>query len=139
IDAELATSSETQAVGHSPVITVTRPIRVGHQRRVMVTESFTVDSLLRHPRRAIVMLNGTPTTGDLYNVPIDGYRGRELLARRGFFAITLDFEGTGDSTYPADGFSLTFDALTDAMREVVDHIRTTRQVARVDVLGEAEG
>jgi pimeloyl-ACP methyl ester carboxylesterase len=142
VDTTPETSSEEQAAlsfAHDPVITRTHSIRVGTHGRVVARESFTIKSLLRWPHRAIVLLNGTPTTGDLYNIPIDGYRGRELLARRGFFAFTLDFEGSGESTFPEDGFSLTFDAHTAAMREVVDYIRSHRAVPRVDVLGEAEG
>ena len=136
------TSSVNQAAlsfPHGPVITRTHTIRVGDHGRVVARESFTIESLLRWPRRAIVLLNGTPTSGELYNIPIDGYRGREILARHGFFAFTLDFEGSGESTFPEDGFSLTFDAHTDAMRDVVDYIRAARFVPRVDVLGEAEG
>lgn len=124
---------------HGPVITRTHSIRIGRHGRVVARETFTVESLLRWPRRAILFLNGTPTTGDMFDIPIDGYRGRELLARRGFFAFTVDFEGSGDSTFPEDGFALTFDAHTAAMREVVDYIRSRRFVSRVDVLGEAEG
>lgn len=141
-DATAETSSVEQAAlsfPQGPVITRTHSIRVGANGRVVARESFTVESLLRWPRRAILLLNGTPTTGELFNIPIDGYRGRELLARRGFFAFTIDFEGSGESTFPEDGFSLTFDAHTAAMREVIDYIRTRRLVPRVDVLGEAEG
>lgn len=137
---ELSSVEESAlAFAPNPVFTLTHSIRVGERGRVVVRESFTIKSLLRWPHRAIVFLNGTPTTGELYNIPIDGYRGRELLARRGFFAFTLDFEGSGESTYPEDGFALTFDAHTAAMREVVDYIRWHRLVPRVDVLGEAEG
>ena len=141
VDGLPETSNEEAALSfpHGPVITRTHTIRLGKHRRVVARESFTVDSLLRWPRRAILFLNGTPTTGELFNIPIDGYRGREMLARRGFFAFTIDFEGSGESTYPEDGFSLTFDVHTDAMRQVVDYIRLVRLVPRVDVLGEAEG
>ena len=121
------------------VITLTHRIKVGNDRQVAVRESFTLQSWQRSPRRAILFLNGTPTTGDFYNIPIDGYQGRELLAQRGFFAFTADFEGSGDSTSPEDGFSLTFDAQAESMRQVVDYIRTTRSVPLVDLLGEAEG
>jgi len=121
------------------VLTLTHRFRIANDRRVAVRESFTVASWQRSPRRAILLLNGTPTTGDFYNIPIDGYRGRELLAQRGFFAYTVDFEGSGASTFPNDGFSLTFDVQTDSMRQVVDAIRRMRHVPVVDLLGEAEG
>jgi len=121
------------------LVTVEHSVQVADGRRVHVTESFTPSSWQRSPRRAVLLLSGTPTTGEFYNIDVDGYRGRELLAEQGFFAVTADFEGSGESTFPEDGFSLTFDALTDSMREVVDHVRRTRNVDRVDVLGEAEG
>jgi pimeloyl-ACP methyl ester carboxylesterase len=121
------------------VLTLTHRFRIANDRRGAVRESFTVASWQRSPRRAILLLNGTPTTGDFYNIPVDGYRGRELLAQRGFFAYTVDFEGSGASTFPNDGFSLTFDVQTDSMRQVVDAIRRMRHVPVVDLLGEAEG
>ncbi|MGA9526049.1 MAG: alpha/beta hydrolase [Myxococcaceae bacterium] len=132
-------SEMPQELTTEKVVTLTHSIRVGHHRRVVVRESFTRSSFQRSPRRAIVFLNGTPTTGDFFNIPVDGYRGRERLAERGFFAYTLDFEGSGASTYPEDAFGLTFDALTASTRAVVEHIRRSRSVSRVDLLGEAEG
>jgi pimeloyl-ACP methyl ester carboxylesterase len=136
---EPASLESAGAAEHLPVVTVDHEVHVTGGGRVFVRESFSPSSWKRSPRRAILLLSGSPTTGEFYNIPVDGYRGRELLAEQGFFAVTADFEGSGASTFPEDGFSLTFDALTDSMREVVDFIRTTRNVDRVDVLGEAEG
>ena len=137
--AQDAATSAAAGLAPDQVVTLTYKVPIGHDRLVAVRESFTLKSLQRSPRRAILFLNGTPTTGDFYNIPVDGYRGRELLAQRGFFAFTVDFEGSGESTFPVDGFSLTFDAQTDSMRRVVDYIRITHGVPRVDLLGEAEG
>jgi pimeloyl-ACP methyl ester carboxylesterase len=138
------TTARSQAIEESPdgiegVITITHPVVIGPQRRVMVRESFSLAALQRSPRRAVLFIQGTPTTGDFYNMPIDGYRGRERMAAEGYFAYTIDLEGSGASTYPEDGLSLTFDVQTESMRAVVDFIRTARQVPLVDLYGEGEG
>ncbi len=144
VDSLEDTSTTAQSIEHDGsaaehVITIRHPVVIGPDRRVMIRESFTLASLQRQPRRAILFLDGTPTTGDLYNMPIDGYRGRERMAAQGFFAYTVDLEGSGASTYPEDGFSLTYDVQTESMQKVVDFIRTLRNVPLVDVYGEAEG
>src|SRR4030095_15577351 len=52
------------------VITLTHSVAIGGDRRVAVRESFTLQSWLRSPRRAILFLNGTPTTGGFFNISI---------------------------------------------------------------------
>lgn len=131
--------SMSGGLAHGAVKTLTYSIRVGPHRHVVVRESFTHASLRRTPRRAVMFLTGTPTTGDFANIPVDGYRGREQMAERGFFTYTLDFEGSGASTHPADGFALTFDALTESTRTAIEHLRRRRNVSRVDLIGEGEG
>lgn len=128
-----------RGLAHGAVNTLTHSIRVGPHRYVVVRESFSRASFQRTPRRAVLFLTGTPTTGDFANIPVDGYRGRELMAERGFFAYTIDFEGSGASTHPADGFALTFDALTESTRTVIEQLRRRRNVSRFDLIGEGEG
>ena len=123
---------------YNRVFTLEHFVRISRDRRIFVRESFTLKSWLRRPRRAILMAAALPVTDEFLNMPIDGYRGRELMAKRGFFAYTMDFEGAGQSTYPEDGFSVTYDSQTEVMLEVIDRIRLARGVRQVDLFGEGE-
>jgi alpha-beta hydrolase superfamily lysophospholipase len=121
------------------VINLEYDVPVGPNRWIHVHESFTPRAWIRHPRRAVLLLAGTPTTGDFYNIPFAGYAGRELLAAQGYFAFAADPEGAGQSSYPENGFSATTDAQVAAITKVIDYIRHARLLPRVDVYGEAEG
>jgi pimeloyl-ACP methyl ester carboxylesterase len=114
-------------------------IPIGQGRRIHVTETFTLRSWLRFPHRAVLMLPGPLTKGSFFNIPVEGYEGREIMARRGFFAVSADYEGAGLSTYPADGRTVKQDTQTAAMRRVVQYFRVIRFVPRVDVIGESWG
>jgi len=114
-------------------------VPVGTDRRIHLTETFTLRSWLRWPHRTVLMLPGPLSTGDFYQIDVDGYRGRDIMARRGFFAVTADFEGTGKSTYPLDGRSVSTTNQTEVMHKVVRYLRLVRLTARVDVLGESWG
>ena len=137
VEAALANPWRLRADKHR-VFTLKHVVRLGRNRRVFVRESFTLASWLRRPRRAILMAAALPVTDEFLNMPIDGYRGRERMARRGFFAYTMDFEGAGQSSFPESGFTVTYDSQTKVMLEVVDRIRLARGVRRVDLLGEGE-
>ena len=137
-EVELTTDSlhETE-LGLDHVFTLDHEVAIGTGRRIYVRESFTLASLLRFPRRSILMAGATPVTGDFYDPPFDGYRASERLARRGFFVFVADQEGSGRSSFPDDGFAVTYASQTDAMRRVVDWIRNRRQVAGVDLVNES--
>lgn len=113
-------------------------VRLAPGRKVFVRESFTLNSWLRYPRRAVLMAAAVPVTDEFLNIPIDGYRMREMLAQRGFFAFTMDLEGAGQSNFPSDGFSVTYESQTELLLEVIDTIRRARGVRRVDLYGEGE-
>ncbi|WP_394834942.1 alpha/beta fold hydrolase [Pendulispora rubella] len=104
-----------------------------------MTEKFTLRSWLRHPRRAILMLPGPIVKASFYDLHTDGYAFQSDLARAGFFAFAIDYEGTGESTYPADGRSVTHAFLVDEARKVLDTVRLLRGVSRVDVHGQSIG
>jgi len=114
-------------------------VKVGSGRKIHVTETFTLRSWLRWPHRAIVMLPGPITPGEFYQIDVDGYRGRDLWAKRGFFAFTGDFEGTGKSTYPIDGRTISIASQVDAFAKVLHYVRATRWTPKVDLLGESWG
>jgi len=117
--------------------TVEHQIPVGDGRQIHVTETFSLAAQQRHPHRGILMLPGPLTKGDFYNIDVDGYRGRDIMAERGFFAFTADFEGTGLSTFPADGRSPSKDLQVEAMGIVLRELKDLRDIPHLDVLGES--
>lgn len=119
--------------------TVEHRVPVGPGRKIHLTETFTLRSWLRWPHRTALMLPGPLTPGDFYQIDVEGYRGRDILAKRGFFAVTADFEGTGGSTFPTDGKTVTLDGQALAMHRVVEYLRIVRLTPKVDVIGESWG
>jgi pimeloyl-ACP methyl ester carboxylesterase len=121
------------------LFTIEHQVPVGNGRKIHVTETFSLRAWLRFPHRGLLMLPGPLTKGDFYNIDVDGYRGRDLIASRGFFAFTADFEGTGLSTFPADGRSPSQDLQVQAMKSVVAQMNAIRLIPKMDVLGESWG
>lgn len=132
-------SAEARASGLDRVIRIDREVAVGRGRRVAITETFTPRAWLRHPRRAVLMIPAQGSTRSVYNAPFAGYDGGEILARAGFLAVTVDPEGTGGSTAPRDGFSVTYESEAASLRAVAQRIRAERGVPRIDMLGEELG
>lgn len=143
----LAVTSPTAraAPAHPPddlldrVFRVEHRIAVGPGRRVAVTETFTLRALHRWPHRGIVMIPSQGANRSNFNAPFAGYDGGELMARAGFFAFAVDPEGSGDSTYPADGFSVTYESEAASLHAVAARLATMRHIERLDVLGEEVG
>jgi pimeloyl-ACP methyl ester carboxylesterase len=105
-----------------------------------VTETFSPRAFLRFgPPRAIVMLPGPVTLGNGYDIPVAGYDGGAIMAERGFFAYAVDFEGTGQSSYPAQGTAVTLASQVEAVKSVVRFVQLSRGVDRVDMFGESWG
>lgn len=114
-------------------------LRVGPDRRVHVVETFTVRSFMRWPYRGVLMLPGTLSLASFYNLDVEGYRFQDTLAREGYFAFAIDYEGSGSSTYPANGYDVTHDYLVESSRRVLQQLRLLRLVPRMDVFGESNG
>lgn len=121
------------------VFVVEHDVRVGRGRFVHVTERFTLRGWLAWPHRGVLLLPGTVVTGSFYELDVEGYDLASELARRGLFTFALDFEGTGASSYPADGASVTHEVLVADARAVLRALRPLRLVPRMDVLGESNG
>jgi len=121
------------------IFTLDHFVPVGQGRKIHLTETFSVRSLLRWPHRAMVMIPSSGSNNEFFNPPFEGYNGREIMARRGFFSFSADTEGMGESTFPADGFAVTYDRETEVFRTVLNYVRLVRLVPRVDVLGESLG
>jgi pimeloyl-ACP methyl ester carboxylesterase len=115
-------------------------VPVGEGQTLHVTETFSPRAFFRvGPPRALLMLPGPVSPGSFYNIDVPGYDGGAIMARRGFFTYAVDFEGTGTSSYPAQGTSVTIPSQVAAVERVVRFIQATRGVPRVDIYGESWG
>jgi len=100
---------------------------------------FTLRAFLRPIRRGALILPGPVSIASFYEIDVDGYRFQSDLAQRGLFTFVAEYEGTGESTYPTDGFSLSQDYLVDEMRTVLGALGALRQIPRMDLIGESVG
>jgi 3-oxoacyl-[acyl-carrier-protein] synthase-3 len=114
-------------------------IDVGEGRRVFVKERFSTRSLLQSPRRGVLLLPGPISRESLFEVDLDGYRLQTELAAAGFFVFTLEYTGTGRSSCPEDGFSVTHDVLVRDARAVIAAVRELRMLPPLDLIGESNG
>ncbi len=121
------------------VVSFSHRVPVGPGQTLFVTEHFTLASVLREPARAVVFLTGPGFRGNFWSIPVEGYNGPEMAARRGFFAYTLDYVGVGESYRPEDGSQVNYLTQVGPTRTLVDLVRHARQVERVDLVGETYG
>ncbi len=121
------------------VVSLTHDVPFHDGHTVRVNEHFTLRSWLRSPKRAVLFLGSALAKGDFWSIPVEGYNGTEMAAKRGFFAYTVDYIGIGESYKPAEGLESTFRANNEALRAVVRYIRFRRAVPRVDLVGEGWG
>lgn len=122
------------------VLTLEHDVPIAEGETLRVHELLTLRSWLRRPKRAILFLTTTAITEDLWRIPVEGYNGPEMAARRGFFAFTVDYVGVGDNYRPGlDALDSTFERNLDALRHVVRYIRYFRAVSGVDLVGESWG
>lgn len=130
------------AKGNQPfeqVYTLSHQVPVGEGRTLFVTEHFTLGSWLTWPHRAILFLSGSAFKGNHHSIPVEGYDGTVMAARRGFFAFTVDYLGVGESTRPADGLDASFEANQEAMQTLLRYIRFFRTVPKIDLVGAGYG
>lgn len=108
-------------------------------KKLFVTEYFTVQSLLREPARAVIFLTAAEYRGSFWDIPGEGRSGPAMAAERGFFAYTIDSLGMGKSHRPEDGSKVAGLDNAKAVSELIDRIRRSRQVDRVNLVGEGFG
>ena len=125
--------------GFDTVYTLSHQIPVGDGRRLFVTEHFTLGSWLTWPHRSVLFLSGSAFKGNHHSIPVEGYNGTAMAARRGFFAFTVDYLGVGESTRPVDGLEATFEANQDALEVLLRYIRFFRAVPKIDLVGAGYG
>jgi pimeloyl-ACP methyl ester carboxylesterase len=134
---ELATESEALSLGNQ-VFSLEHHIQLSNNVNLHVLEKFTLKSIVRPHRRALLMATGTLVTNDQWNVPAP-YNALERAARAGYFGFSASYEGYGESSKPADGKVVTAERLLGEMGQVVEWIRHHRLVRRVDMLGASLG
>ncbi len=121
------------------VFTLEHFLPVGGGQTLFMKEYFSICAWLRQPRRAALFLNGSVFTGDSWNIPVSGYDGAEMVARRGMFAYTIDYIGTGRSSRPENGHDTSVEKSVESLRDALEQIYTHRTGSPVDVIGEGYG
>ncbi len=121
------------------VFKVNHFVRYAPGKKLFVTEYFTIRSLLRRPRRAVVFLTGPEFRGNFLDIPVEGYSGPAMAAQHGFLAYTLDYVGVGESHHPENGSQINYLTNAAAVRPIINKIRRSRGVAKVDLVGEHYG
>ncbi len=106
---------------------------------ISVTEYSTARSSQRQPARAAIFLTAMEYRGSLWDVPVEGRSAPVMAARRGFFAYTTDWLGLGESFRPLDGSEIDYRANAGPVSKLVEHVRRSRKVHRVDLIGEGHG
>ncbi len=121
------------------VVSLRHQVPIGEGETLWMTEHFTLRSWLRWPKRAVLFL-GSSARAKLWSIPVPGYNGTEMAARRGMLAFTLDYIGVGDNYRPGfDALESTFEANQKALRTVLRYIRFFRAVPNIDIVGESWG
>lgn len=123
----------------SKIHTLEHQVPIGGGHYLHVTESFTLSSWLRGPRRAIIFLSSSVHKGHCWSIPVPGYSATEMAAERGMFAYTLDYIGVGESHVPKSGIEISVQSNVDAIRNVIKHIRCFRAIPKIDLVGEGYG
>ncbi|HEX6312850.1 MAG TPA: alpha/beta hydrolase [Acidimicrobiia bacterium] len=122
------------------VYRVEHDVPVEPAARVRVTETFTLRSLLRRPRRAVLHLSGPVTVRSCWNIGVDGYDAGTQDARRGLFSFSADYVGFGDSSRPEDGSSVTPLDQVGPLAAVLDRLLAIRDVTvGIDLVVESVG
>jgi pimeloyl-ACP methyl ester carboxylesterase len=117
-------------------------INVGDGVQIHVIERFSGRSILRTPRRALLMLPATLAANNYFDAEVGddpSFNALHQAASRGFFGFAMSYEGFGESTLPQDGRSVTAERILDHTGAVVEWIRAHRLVPKVDVFGTSIG
>ncbi len=121
------------------VYTLSHQVPVGGGRTLFVTEHFTLGSWWSWPHRSVLFLSGSAFKGNHHSIPVPGYDGTAMAARRGYFAFTVDYLGVGESTRPTDGLEASFEANQEVLQVLLRYIRFFRAVPKVDLVGAGYG
>jgi hypothetical protein len=117
-------------------------INVGNSVKIHVIERFSGRSILRFPRRALLMLPATLAANNYFDAEVEGdpsFNALHQAASRGFFGFAMSYEGFGESTLPEDGRTVTAERILDHTGKVLEWVRAHRGVPKVDVFGTSIG
>lgn len=137
-------AEQAQACASEDIITNDLFVTVASGATLHVVEKYTASGLLDHHgrRHAVLMLPATLVTNLIWNANVPGrpeFNGLERAAKAGFISYTLDYEGYGTSSHPADGKSVNTARLAQDAGELVRWIRHRRNVSKVDLIGSSLG
>ncbi len=107
----------------------------------VLERSSTLAQMRRRPR-AILLLSGTLATAELYDAKVgddDSYNALDVLAKAGFHAYAVTYEGYGLSSLPADGRDVTAERTLEQMGDMVTWIRQRTGANKVDLMGISLG
>ncbi len=121
------------------VHSVSHRLPVAPGQSLFVTAHFTLASLFRQPARGALFLTGPEFRGNFWTIPVEGYNGPAMAAKRGFVAYTYDYIGAGESTIPADGTQINYLTQVGPARKLIDFMRFFWGVDTVDLIGEGYG
>jgi pimeloyl-ACP methyl ester carboxylesterase len=134
--------ADSTGSGYTDIVTKDHFVTVSNGATLHVVEKYSPSALAHGRRRAILMLPATFVTNIIWNANVPGHPEYNALARaaaRGYAAYSLDYEGYGQSTRPADGKSVTAERLLQDSGDLVRWIRHQHHGAKVDVLGSSLG
>jgi pimeloyl-ACP methyl ester carboxylesterase len=109
---------------------------------IHVVEKYSAAAFERDHRRAVLMLPATLVTSMLWNADVPGapeFNAILHTAKEGFLSFSLDWEGYGLSTHPADGKSVTKEVMLADAADIVRWIRDEHHVHKVDLFGSSLG
>ncbi len=138
--AQQASEFGTQSCDH--LVAKQHFVRISHDVRLHVLERYTTASLVASSRRAVLLLPPTLATNAIYDAHVDGdpsYDAMDRIAKDGYFVFAPSYEGYGLSTRPADGSTVTKQRLLGDLGTLVEWIRRTHHVDKVDVFGMSLG
>lgn len=141
-DESVGTQAEACHSASEDIITNDLFVTVSNGATLHVVEKYTAGAHHGGRRRAILMLPATLVTNAMWNAQVPGrpeFNGLERAARAGYVSYTLDYEGYGSSSKPADGKTVTFERMVDEVGDLVRWIRKRDQVSKVDLIGSSIG
>lgn len=122
------------------IVTQNHYVTTSNGARLHVVEKY--NPARRGRPRAILMLPATLVTNLIWNAEVPGlpeYNALSRAANEGYTSYTLDYEGYGTSSRPADGKTVTLSRVVDEMGDLVRWIRHRDHVGKVDLLGASFG
>jgi pimeloyl-ACP methyl ester carboxylesterase len=117
-------------------------LNVGDGATLAVAEKFSGRSVVRFPRRAMLMIPPSLVTNVVFDADVpgtDAYNSLNRMANAGFFAVAPTYEGYPGSSQPADGKTVDATRILSQMATMTTWVRQRRVVPRVDLLGASVG